>query len=736
MKQYISSFKTAFVAEHIKKKGTSIYLLSVMIGALSPIILFISRLNGSTRHMPRVTHNAYSNFLEVSLELFCFYFLPLLIIILTSRIAQLDHKNNGWQLMETLPVKKFGNFFSKFSIVIIANSIAVFTYAITSILFVYLLSLTGDLSNLATVDLPSSIILNIVLRLIVAALFLSALQFVFSVIFSNFLIPIFIGIIGFSLNTYLNETGTLWSWYPYASISNIFRFPNGSDLGYSLTYIDVLSFIGCLIIVYIGYYWFKTKSLKSVFIGSKKQIAQTVIVIISLVAMFIYIQKPKQLDAHNSTVLQGEIDSYKKFNTLSIVEPFTNDTIANIPIVDNKFDYKFDHNVSLNRYNIFLDNDHRSKLIFGTNDSIYINFNIYKDIKAANITGTRLAENKIGIRNEESFIPYYMEDEMMLINSTQFFNKMKAEWRSRVKAIKKFKTVDNYTFRDDFEKRNNILLQAEYHYFLEEYKKKVALLYPDRKIKIPADIKLFENPIPYNETLLNNDFYLYSVVNQLIKDNNQDTDKDTKVLKAISALETSKFKDMLMYWQLDKSIQEVSNNKDIDVLVSTYLDEIKDTNLRNRISANAILKRSLDKGSSAPFFKSETVEGHMITVNDLKGKYTVIDVWATWCAPCAKDAPYFEKFALKYTNENIQFVSISTDIDKHRDNWKLRTKELSQTILQLRSIDDKAFMNAYNIPSLPRYMVLDPEGNILNIDLPRPSTPNFEPLLKSVMSLK
>jgi thiol-disulfide isomerase/thioredoxin len=735
MENILYYFKTAFIAEHIKKKGTGIYMLSLIIGSLSPIILFISRLNGGTRQVPRTAHNLYSNFIENALELFAYYMLPFLIILVASRITQLDHKNKGWSLMETLPVEKYANYFSKFSILIIANTIAVTAFVLLSIFFVFFLSMIDNTSSVGVLELPIEFLVNLTIRLVVSTFFLSGLQFILSVVISNFLWPIFIGIIGFSLNTFFNESGIFFSWYPYSPISIIFKYPKGSDLGNVLTYIDYMSCIGAIFFLYIGFHWFKNKNLKSVFFGNKKQIAQTYFFLIPMILLFVYMQQPKQFEVHNRTVLQGTIDSETSFNIFTIVESFTNKTIAKIPITDNEFNHVFNESISLSSYNIFLDNAHRSKLIFGAKDSVFIDFKIAKNFTKLNITGTRLAENTIRIRNERSIVPYFLENESTLVNSTKLFSVMREEWNDRVEAVKKFKTVDNYKFRDDFEKRNEILLLAEYHYFLKEYKKKVALLYPTKKIEIPTDLKLFENPIPFDETLLNNNSYLGSIVDQLIENDNEVTDKDTKVLKAISALKPSKFKDMLLFWQLNKSIQEVSENEEIDVLVKTYLQEIEDVSFKNRILKSSNIKRSLEIGSSAPFFNAETVDGNMVAIDDLKGKYTVIDVWATWCAPCRKDAPYFEKFALKYTSDTVQFVSLSVDDEKALSTWEIHVKEKAKSILHVRSVNQKKFMETYNIKTIPRYMVLDPNGKIVNLELSRPSKSTFEKMLKESIGL-
>ena len=151
MKTFIKYLKTALKAEHIKKRGTGIYVLSCIIGAISPIILYIARLQGSTRFIPRSVHNMYLNYIENSLELFAYYFLPFLIILVASRITFLDHKNSGWQLMETLPVQKYVNYFSKFIILLVSNGIAILTFAFLNFLFTFILSKSSKTgTNLGT----------------------------------------------------------------------------------------------------------------------------------------------------------------------------------------------------------------------------------------------------------------------------------------------------------------------------------------------------------------------------------------------------------------------------------------------------------------------------------------------------------------------------------------------------------------------------------------------------------
>ena len=61
--------------------------------------------------------------------------------------------------------------------------------------------------------------------------------------------------------------------------------------------------------------------------------------------------------------------------------------------------------------------------------------------------------------------------------------------------------------------------------------------------------------------------------------------------------------------------------------------------------------------------------GGKTKLEDLRGKYVYIDVWATWCGPCRGEIPFLAKVEEKYKGKNIAFVSISADEDKDFDKW-------------------------------------------------------------------
>ena len=135
-------------------------------------------------------------------------------------------------------------------------------------------------------------------------------------------------------------------------------------------------------------------------------------------------------------------------------------------------------------------------------------------------------------------------------------------------------------------------------------------------------------------------------------------------------------------------------------------------------------------------FDYENHKGGKTKLEDLRGKYVYIDVWATWCGPCRAEIPFLKKAEEKYHGKNIEFVSISVDVDKDHDKWVTFVKEKGLGGMQLFADKNwnSEFMKSYNINSIPRFILLDPKGNIVDSDAKRPSDPGlveqFDKLLK------
>ncbi len=137
--------------------------------------------------------------------------------------------------------------------------------------------------------------------------------------------------------------------------------------------------------------------------------------------------------------------------------------------------------------------------------------------------------------------------------------------------------------------------------------------------------------------------------------------------------------------------------------------------------------KTLMPGSVSPKFEYENFKGGATALESLKGKYVYIDVWATWCGPCRKEIPSLQKVEEQYHGKNIEFVSLSIDAKKDYEKWKKFVDEKKLGGIQLIADNDwnSKFVTDYAIEGIPRFILVDPNGNIVSADAPRPSDPKL-----------
>ncbi|WP_430935482.1 TlpA family protein disulfide reductase [Saccharicrinis sp. 156] len=135
---------------------------------------------------------------------------------------------------------------------------------------------------------------------------------------------------------------------------------------------------------------------------------------------------------------------------------------------------------------------------------------------------------------------------------------------------------------------------------------------------------------------------------------------------------------------------------------------------------------ALMPGMPAPELAFNTEDGKATPLASLKGKLVVIDVWATWCGPCIAESPYFEKLAKRYGNEAVEFISIS--IDSSDKPWKKYLAKHEKKSKQY--ICNRTNFAKYELFGVPRFMIIDKQGNFIDAFAPAPSNERFEELIK------
>ena len=122
-------------------------------------------------------------------------------------------------------------------------------------------------------------------------------------------------------------------------------------------------------------------------------------------------------------------------------------------------------------------------------------------------------------------------------------------------------------------------------------------------------------------------------------------------------------------------------------------------------------------GVQAPDFVQPTPAGQPVSLADYRGKYVLLDFWASWCHPCRAENPQLLKAYEAYKNRNFEVLSIS--IDEGRERWlkAIADDHLPWTqVADLRGPQNEVAQR-YNIQGIPQNFLLDPTGKIVAVNL-------------------
>ena len=144
----------------------------------------------------------------------------------------------------------------------------------------------------------------------------------------------------------------------------------------------------------------------------------------------------------------------------------------------------------------------------------------------------------------------------------------------------------------------------------------------------------------------------------------------------------------------------------------------------------------LMKGRPAPLSMLKDPEGVEHSFAEFKGKWLVIDVWATWCSSCLKKMPLFLKLSETYRDrDDIAFITLSIDRSKAKERWLKALEKYHMTGL-LNLIPDLShaspFEDAYFVSGVPRYLIIDKDGNLVTAFAPSPGN-GLEELVKQLV---
>jgi thiol-disulfide isomerase/thioredoxin len=126
-------------------------------------------------------------------------------------------------------------------------------------------------------------------------------------------------------------------------------------------------------------------------------------------------------------------------------------------------------------------------------------------------------------------------------------------------------------------------------------------------------------------------------------------------------------------------------------------------------------------GKEIPDFKFIDVEGDSVKLSDLRGKLVYIDIWATWCGPCIAEHPHWDELRAAYNDKDVAFLSLSIDDTKEPWEKMVKSKNMGGYQWFAENAWKSEITRLFMVNSIPRFLLLDKEGKIINPSAERPS---------------
>lgn len=156
--------------------------------------------------------------------------------------------------------------------------------------------------------------------------------------------------------------------------------------------------------------------------------------------------------------------------------------------------------------------------------------------------------------------------------------------------------------------------------------------------------------------------------------------------------------------------------KDMESMVAGIQGEAKNSKYYSSLETILAKRNAVAPGSVAPDFTLRKRDSSLFTLSSLKGKYVMIDFWASWCHPCREAIPHWKEVYKKYHDKGFDIVSVSDDsrwkdwfkaMDKEKMPWTQVCDEFP--VKNMPAKIGSLYMTTY----IPFYVLLDKEGRIL-----------------------
>lgn len=200
-------------------------------------------------------------------------------------------------------------------------------------------------------------------------------------------------------------------------------------------------------------------------------------------------------------------------------------------------------------------------------------------------------------------------------------------------------------------------------------------------------------------------------------------------------LPPSEIKDWLLFYTV-KQIQENDSREAFANYLSIYQEDVQNPLLSVNIDIpedeNSVL--TIGKSVMTSLDRSENIDFQKY-LNDQKGNVVYVDLWASWCVPCRIAMPASKDLIDYFEEKPIKFLYLS--LDEKFNNWSQAVKEenLSSHPDNYLFVEPKQaeLLSQLQVRTIPRYLIFDKSGNLVNVNAPGPNSPDLRSILEELL---
>ncbi|MDD4639354.1 MAG: TlpA disulfide reductase family protein [Bacteroidales bacterium] len=200
------------------------------------------------------------------------------------------------------------------------------------------------------------------------------------------------------------------------------------------------------------------------------------------------------------------------------------------------------------------------------------------------------------------------------------------------------------------------------------------------------------------------------------------------VALALENISCKELKGELALWAMDQNVV----NEDLNNFVGRNKDNFVTKSQKERFDKLYKMLVVRETGGDWMDFSYPDINNVQQKLSDYKGKVIVLDVWATWCAPCRAEFPHLKKLEEELQGKDVVFIGLS--LDTKLNDWVEMVKAENLPGVQLYTNREGVIVDGYRIEAVPHFIVFSKDGKTVAFNAPRPSSPKLKAIIEAELN--